>query len=114
MQLVFIVLNKTECLKEILMEFYDAGIKGATVIETSGMARCLNEMEELKFLGSLNLLLDPEHRHNKTIFLATEDNMVKKVSEILNRVTGGLHLPDTGVMFAVPISYAEGFVSESE
>ncbi len=109
MQLVFIVLNKTECLKDILMGFYDAGIKGATVIETSGMARCLTEMEELRFLGSLNVLLNPDQKHNKTIFLATEDNMIPVISKIVNEATGGLHMPDTGVMFSVPIGYAEGF-----
>ena len=112
MQLIFIVLNKTECLKELLLEFHNAGIKGATVMETSGMARCLFEMEELRFLGSLNLLLNPEHKYNKTIFMVAEDDMIKVVSEITNRVTGGLHLPDTGVMFATPVSYAEGFRTE--
>ena len=109
MQLIFIVLNKTECLKDILREFYDAGINGATVIESSGMAHCLCEMEELRFLGSLNFLINPDHKHNKTIFLVEEESKIKMVSEIVNRVTGGLQFPDTGVMFSVPVGYMEGF-----
>ena len=43
-------------------------------------------------------------------FLATDDNMIPVISKIVNEVTGGLHMPDTGVMFSVPIGYTEGFV----
>ena len=109
MQVVFIVLNKIECMEEILERFGESGIRGATILESRGMAHSLSEFSELRFMASLRMLLDPEHQESKTIFAVVDDNQVKTVSEILNDVTGGLDNSDTGIMFAVPVSYAEGF-----
>jgi hypothetical protein len=108
MQLLFIVLNKTECLEDLLTDLYDNGICGATIVDSHGMAQSLTEMDDFQFLGSLRFILNPEHKQNKTIFMALKDEQVGVVSRIVNGVTGGLNNPDTGVMFAVPISYAEG------
>ena len=41
MQLVVLVLNKTECLEELLEKFVEINVKGATIIESSGMAKAL-------------------------------------------------------------------------
>ena len=35
MQLVVLVLNKTECLEELLEKFVEINVKGATIIESS-------------------------------------------------------------------------------
>lgn len=108
MQLVVIVLNKTDCLEEILEELAERKITGCTVVDSRGMAHSLYAHDELKFVASLRLLLDPTHHDNKTIFMAVKDEKVQVISEIVNRITGGLDQPDSGVMFAVPVSYVEG------
>ncbi len=109
MQVVVIVLNKLECLEELLEKFGESGIRGATILESRGMAHSLSEFSELRFMASLRLLLDPEHQESKTIFAVVEDSQIKTVSEIVNDVTGGLQNDDTGIMFALPVSYTEGF-----
>ncbi len=108
MQLLIFVLNKTECLEELLEAFAENGIHGATIIDSRGMAQSLYGHDELRFMASLRLLLDPEHKENKTIFMVAREEEVKKVSQIINKITGGLDQPDTGILFTVPVQYVEG------
>ena len=42
MKLVVIVLNKIECMEELLKEFADRGLPGATILQSHGMMhRCI-------------------------------------------------------------------------
>ena len=108
MQLLVIVLNKVECLEDILEQFADKGILGATVIDSRGMAQSLYDHDELKFIVSLRQLLDPSHQENKTIFAVLEEEKISQVSEIVDKATGGLNQPDTGILFTIPVQYIEG------
>ena len=54
------------------------------------------------------MILDPEHQESKTIFMVLEDKNVELVSKIVNKATGGLDKPDTGVLFTLPVDYTEG------
>lgn len=108
MKLLIIVLNKTECLEEILEEFGKNEISGATIIDSRGMMQELSDHDEFRFIGSLRSLFEPEHKENKTIFMVTPEENVKIISAIVNKVTGGLSKPDTGIIFTLPIDYLEG------
>ncbi len=109
MELVILILNKTECLKKLLEALVDGGINGATILDSQGMAHNLYEYDELRFMGSLRMLLDPDHKQSYTILIVVEKDKIPVVSQIVNKVTGGLDKPDTGVMFSVPVNYIEGF-----
>lgn len=108
MKLLIIVLNKVECLDRMLTKFGKQNIPGATILDSKGMAQELEAHDELRFLGSLRMLMNPAHKENKTIFMVIPDEKVATVSAIVNEVTGGLNKPDTGILFTVPIDYAEG------
>lgn len=108
MKLLIIVLNKVECLDRMLTKFGKQNIPGATILDSKGMAQELEAHDELRFLGSLRMLMNPAHKENKTIFMVISDEKVAAVSAIVNEVTGGLNKPDTGILFTVPIDYAEG------
>ena len=108
MKLLVIVLNKTECLERLLTSFGNNQIPGATIIDSKGMAQELEQFSDMDFMFSLRMLINPAHRENKTIFMAVPEELVPKVSKIVNEVTGGLDKPDTGILFTVPIDYIEG------
>ena len=110
MKLVTIILNKTECLDEILEEFGNNNIPGATIIDSKGMVQELYEHdhEDMFFLMSLRSLLTPTHKENKTIIMVAKDEDVKTISSIVNKATGGLDNPDTGILFTIPVDYVEG------
>lgn len=112
MKLLVIVLNKVECLDKLLTKLGKNNIPGATILDSMGMAQELEAHDELRFMGSLRLLMNPAHKENKTVFMVLPDEKVETVSRIVNQVTGGLDKPDTGILFTVPIDYVEGLAKE--
>ena len=110
MKLVTIILNKTECLDDILEEFGNHNIPGATIIDSRGMVQELyaHDHEDMSFLVSFRSLLLPSHKENKTIIMVAKEEDVKTISDIVNRATGGLNKPDTGILFTIPVDYVEG------
>lgn len=108
MKLLIFVLNKVECLEKLLSKFGKNNIPGATVLDSHGMAQILEGHDELRFMASLRMLLNPAHKENKTIFMVLPDEKVDLVVKIVNDVIGGLDHPDTGILFTVPIDRVEG------
>lgn len=111
MHLVVIVLNKTEVLSKLLAAFMDAGISGATVLDSKGMLSVIGHStgEEIPPLfNSLRSFLRLDEESNKTIFAVVKEENIKKISEITNKITGGLDKPNTGILFSLPIGYIEG------
>ncbi len=109
MQVFFFVLNRTEHLEHLMEEFSNHGMKGATVLDSKGMARILlGSDEEVPMFAGLRAILEPERRSSKTIFCVMPDEKVQLARDIVNQVTGGLDTPDSGIMFAVPATFVEG------
>ena len=114
MCLAVIVLNQTECLNNLLEELSREGIMGATILDSHGMAHSLYQYDELRFFGSLRILLDPQRNESKTIFMVCKEDSVPIISRVVNKVTGGLDKPDTGILFTVPVNYMEGIVGQND
>lgn len=109
MQLLVLVLNRTQFLEPLLKRLAETGICGATVLDSTGMAHMLyQDHEELPFLGGLRRLISPDRNVSKTIFMVLDDARVDEVRRIIIDVTGGLDQPDSGIMFAVPTTFTEG------
>lgn len=103
-----IVLNKTECLEELARELMKSGISGGTILDSHGMARAFGKSDELPFLSALKDILELNDDSSKVLFMIVEESQVKTISEVTNRVTGGLHNANTGIIFCTPIVYIEG------
>ena len=108
MQVFVFVLNRTEHLEHLLQEFANQGIRGATVLDSKGMARILHSEDEMPAFYGLRSMLAPERRSSKTIFVVLPDEKVQLARNIVNTITGGLEHPDSGIMFAMPLSFVEG------
>ena len=108
MKLLIIVLNKTECLERLLTSFSNHQIPGATILDSRGMAQELEQFDDMDFMFSLRMLINPAHKENKTIFMVVPEELIEKISRIVNEVTGGLDQPETGILFTVPIDHIEG------
>lgn len=112
MELLVIVLNKTEYLTEILEDFVDVGINGATVIESSGMGHLL--ADHLPLFSQFVEFEFSDEGNSKTIFTVTscckdKDNAV----EVVERHIGSLDEPDTAFVFSVPVNFVKGIRLES-
>ncbi|MGM9663835.1 MAG: hypothetical protein ACI3XF_03235 [Eubacteriales bacterium] len=110
MQLFVLILNKTECLPKLLGEFLSAGIKGATIYDSMGGVQYIGHetVEPPPIFGSLRKFINPDHEQNKTVLVILRDEQVETARDIVNKVTGGLDKPGTGIIFTVPVSFAEG------
>lgn len=108
MQLAVIVLNQTEYLEDLLKEFAEQGINGATILDSTGMAKVLGSHEDLHIFGSLRMMFNPERRESKTILTVLPDEKIPLLKDIVRDVIGDLSKPDTGILFGVPLSFAEG------
>ena len=112
MQVFVFVLNRTEHLEQLLQEFSDHGFRSATVLDSRGMARILHSEEEMPVFYGLRSIQEPERRSSKTIFCVMQDEQVETARQIVNQVTGGLDAPDSGIMFALPLTFVEGLVKK--
>jgi nitrogen regulatory protein PII len=109
MQLLVFVLSKYEKLDRFLTALDHAGIKGATVLNSTGMARLLSSESEA-ILGSLRSYFTPEREDNRTIFIVACEEKINRVKEIIHEVFGSLDQPDTGILFVIPTIYTEGII----
>ena len=110
MQLLFLIIKRVELVDEIMHSLASAGIKGGTCIDSVGMAKSISDMDNLPMIGVLRALLsgeDPDQK-GKTIFVAVHEDQVEIAKEAIHSVTGDLSKPNAGVLFGVPISFAEG------
>ncbi|MBR6186321.1 MAG: hypothetical protein IKQ41_08680 [Clostridia bacterium] len=108
MQVFVFVLNRTEHLEKLLQEFAGHGLNGATVLDSRGMARILHSEDEMPLFYGLRAIMEPERRSSKTIFMVLRDEQVDVARKVVNQVTGGLDVPDSGIMFALPLTMVEG------
>lgn len=107
LQVLVLVLNYYEKLNELLSELNDAGIKGATVINSTGMAQELSKETDVLF-GSLKSVLTPERENNRTVFMVLDEKGVKKARSVINRVLGPIESSGAGILFSVPVLFIDG------
>lgn len=110
MQLLFLVIKRVELVDDIMKELAKAGIQGGTAIDSQGMASSISDMDSLPMIGVLREILNGEDssEKGKTIFVAVKDEQVETAKQAIIKVTGDLSKPNAGVLFGVPISFAEG------
>lgn len=117
MKLLIFILNKTEKLDALLTELANHDFSGATVLDSMGMARLLShkhDEDEIPFLGSLRVFLNPEREKSKVIFAAIQDEQLTEAVDIIESIVGDLSGRDTGVIFSVPIDYTKGICKIGE
>lgn len=111
MKLMVIILNKTDVLDYLLEGLSAAGIGGATIIESSGMAMTLSKLDSSFLSASIRGLFSGDE-DNRTILSVIKDNQLDIARKIVYNTVGDLSQPNTGIMFTVPIDYVEGTVKK--
>ena len=105
MELLVLVLHKVELLDDVLSFYVEAGVSGATVIDSVGMGRIISTMPI--FAGFRDLMAG-NRPSNKTILAAVDSSMVPDLTEGIGKILGDISEPGTGLVFTVPISYLKG------
>lgn len=107
MELVVIVLNKTDLLDEILSLFMGYEIKGVTVLDSSGMGHLIsNQFPMFSMFAELG---EERESNSKTNFTVVKDEAERKeVLSVAESVCGDLTKPDNAIFFSVPVNFTKG------
>ncbi|WP_313413296.1 hypothetical protein [Sedimentibacter sp.] len=105
-----VILKRIELVDDIMQKLAEFGVRGGTIIDGTGMAKSLVNMNDLPMFGMLRYIIsDEEKLKSKILLFALKEEQVKEVKDKIKEVIGDLSEPNTGIMFTIPIKNAEGF-----
>ncbi len=111
MQLLVAVVNQPEAIDDVLSGFLELGITGATIINSEGMARVLTH--DIPLFAGIQTLISRSRAQNYTIFsVIDDDEKVDAAFDVIQDVCGSMAEPGTGIVFAIPVTRAEGVAPE--
>lgn len=108
MKLMVLILNRTESIGALLEGFSTAGIGGATVIESSGLAQTLKRLGSSVITGTIQEMLGSSALDNRTVLSVIREEQLETARKVIYATVGNLALPNTGILFTLPIDFAEG------
>ncbi|MBM7453429.1 hypothetical protein JN09_000755 [Acholeplasma morum] len=107
MEVLFIVLNDLSYLDEIFKKFLELEVRGATILDSKGMARAIMDNEGLNFLlsGPFQRSLDDEQKNSKTIFtVVPEGQKAEDIVQAVRKIVEHSKKQVIGFMFTIPVS----------
>lgn len=109
--LVLLVLDDPDLSDALLDAWEAAGVGGVTILESSGIGRVRRASlrDDMPLLPSLRDLLRSQETHHRTFFSVVDDDaQVEALVRAAEEVVGDFSQPNTGLLFAMPISHAYG------
>lgn len=113
MQLLVLILTKTECMPQIVSAMVGDGLGDPTVINCEGALNVIDKsnVEPPPIFGSLRYILGQSKKESKMMFAVLPDEKIEKAKKLIDRQVGGIENPNTGIMFTLPISSVDGLSS---
>ena len=114
MKVLIFVLNDISKLDELLIELSKNGLRGATIINSIGMARSIYKSKssntyESIIINSLKALLESSSNdENKTIFTIVDEAQEKMFYEVVEKIIGPLSKENSGIIFTIPVDSVKG------
>ncbi|NLW58827.1 MAG: hypothetical protein GX073_00570 [Firmicutes bacterium] len=106
-QALFIIIDDPEKLEQVLEVLLECEIRGATIMETQGMAKVLSSHIPIFF--SLRDLANKQHQHNRTVFaISRHPEKIEQAMEKLSAMFHNFEEACTGMMFVLPVTKAVG------
>ncbi len=107
MKALYIVIRETQYIQAILEMFLQKNIKGATILESEGMASAITRKSDLFAAMHHNTFYgqsDPEDKkHSKTIITVMKDDQVAEVVTEVRRILQPCNKRAIGFMFSMPV-----------
>lgn len=109
MNLLVVILKKADLVNEICKDLAEEGVHGGTILDGTGMASVIEKMDDLPIFGMLRTLLADEDEGDnvKVMLFVMSDEELAEARKTIREVVG-LDEPNTGIMFALPVSFVEG------
>lgn len=109
MNLLTVIVKQEELVTEICKELAEEGVHGGTILDGVGMASVIEKMDDLPIFGMLRSILadDDDHEVVKVMMFVVDDKEMELARKTIRNVVG-LDKPNTGIMFAMPVTFVEG------
>lgn len=107
MQILFIILNDLSFQKKILELFIEHNVRGATILDSEGMAKAILEYEGMGMMlgGFFAQSIPSTPKASKTIFtVVKDDESLPKLIETLQTTLLSSKEKTIGFMFTLPVS----------
>lgn len=110
MYALFAVINKKEMVRPVIKRLREIGIRGATVIESTGAGRYARRENHIPLIGGLRYIDGTDITHNATVFsvIETREQVEQAADEIEKLLGGDMTVPGTGIIFSVPVDLVRG------
>jgi hypothetical protein len=115
--LVVFVLDSPDLCQDVLDAWTAAGTKGITILESTGIGRIRRAgiRDDLPIMPSLSELFKSAETHNRTMFSVVSDlDTAHALVEATQEIVGDLEMPNSGVLFIVPLVEIYGLDKENE
>jgi nitrogen regulatory protein P-II 1 len=112
MKLMVLVLNREELLDKVLAAYVEAGIDGATILDSEGMGRFLTY--EVPLFADFKVFMKGNKPYNKTIIaVVRDDSAIDRARNLVDGIIGGFSSPGTGIMFTLPVDSVVGMIGQA-
>lgn len=108
MQALILILKQADLVGGILQQLAEEGIQGGTILEGTGMAKTLCDLNDTPMFGILRHLAEESGFETSKVMIFVLDDKRADVARNTIKKTVDLNAANTGIMFAVPITYVEG------
>jgi nitrogen regulatory protein PII len=109
--LLVLVLDNVEKCRSVMDAWDAAGVNGMTVVESTGLERVRRHgmRDDVPLMPSLQSLLAGDEERHRTLFAVIDDeDVLERAIQAAEQTVGNFNLPNTGILFVLPVSRALG------
>lgn len=110
MYLIVLVIDNPYLCGSLLHEWENAGVPGATILESRGLGRALSGIrDDLPLMPTMDDIMKKDEHQHRTVFSVVRDlETIERVKKVTQKITGPFEAENTGFFFVVPVMEALG------
>jgi len=109
MYLLIMVLDDVSRLDQVLKAWIDAGVKGVTILESTGVNRVLERVKAQPMFAGFSQIFGAGRVGHNTLFAVIDSLKIAEAAVTATEaVLGDLSKPHTGIVFALPVAQSWG------
>lgn len=109
MYMLFLVLDDSARLNEVLSTWEEAGAPGITILESTGLNRVLTRREASPAFAGFGALFGSRQAGHHTLFTVLPHlELAQAIITATEAILGSLNEPNTGIAFALPVAQTWG------
>jgi len=106
MYMIMLVLDNPERLSEVLKAWEQLGVRGATIVESTGIQRLQRKSIPMRYVFQSPGILEEGHL---TLFvIVASEQLAQACLQATEQIVGDLDGPNTGVFAAWPLALVRG------